>query len=87
MNGIATIREEKKKAGHMRMCTNGFAPEECEFLAELINKFLDTSSVHVCERGENTTRIYIPKRVVHRLLRKIGPCDVDCFAYKWSIKR
>ena len=76
-----------RKAGHMRMCTNGFSPEECEFLADLVNRFLDVDCVHVCERGKNTTRLYIPKVAVHTLLAKIGSCDVNCFTYKWAVKR
>jgi hypothetical protein len=76
-----------KRAGRMRLCTNGFAPDECEFLAQLVNEFVGSDSVRTCEKGPKTTRVYIPRKVVVRLLDKIGPCDVDCFTYKWAVKQ
>jgi len=74
-----------QKKGHLRMCTNGFTVEECEWLAEQLNEFLGSTDIHACEKGKGTTRVYIPKKEVLKLYSKVGSCDVNCFMYKWNV--
>lgn len=71
-----------KTSGHLRLCTNGFTMEECDELAYKLNQYLNTTNIHTIERGENTTRIYLPKVSVNLLYNRIGPLPVKCFHYK-----
>ena len=74
-----------KQYGHLRLCTNSFTENECEILAEKMNRFVGSTEIQLCDRGKNTTRIYIPKKDVLKLYNKIGTCDVACFKYKWEV--
>lgn len=81
-NWIMDDGSVSKEKGHLRLCTCSFTIDECEILAEKLNKFVGDDTIHVTNKQKYPV-IYAPKKVTRILLNKIGAPDVSCFQYKW----
>jgi len=82
-NWIMDDGSVSKEKGHLRLCTCSFTIDECEFLAEKLNKFVGDDTIHVTNKQKYPV-IYASKKATRALLDKIGAPDVSCFQYKWS---
>ena len=63
------------------MCTMGFNLKDVYFLRKKLLK-----KGFLCNI-EKDKRIYISRKSTKDFLNYIGPCLVDCYKYKWDIKK
>ncbi len=82
-NWIMDDGSVSKDKGHLRLCTCSFTINECEILAEKLNKFINDDTIHVTNKQKYPV-IYASKNAARILFNKIGAPDVSCFQYKWS---
>ncbi len=65
----------------IRLSTEGFPIRDVRFLIEKLNGLGFQSS------RTKKNKIYISTKSVPAFLNYIGPCPVDCYKYKWEIKK
>ncbi len=74
-----------KTDGRLSFATHGFLKNDCEYLANEINKFIEESCAQI-HKDTKYYKVVIPRRFTKKLLHLIGNCEVRCFDYKWNIK-
>jgi hypothetical protein len=71
----------RRKTRGLYLASDDFTLEECERLASWIER--DTGIPVKPHKNDANHRLYVPARYADGFLELIGPCPVNCFAYKW----
>lgn len=73
-----------KRDKNLTFCTHGFTKEECLFLCNMLDEFIEMDSAKINKDGKYF-KIRLSVAGTKKLLNKIGNCEVKCFNYKWLI--